>query len=201
MGIDCILFGRMTSFCGGLLGHFTPTPRLQGKPKTGRAGFALNEIGKLYAIERQIKEKRAAEKRCIRRARAGLILDKLRDWCQQSLLQVPPKTTIGKALGYLDNEWDRLVRYLEDGELPIDNNRCENAIRSFVVGRRNWLFSNSQKGAHASAAIYSLIDTAKHNDLEPYRYLKHVLSRVAEPGIDLSKLLPYHLSAAMLDSQ
>jgi transposase len=91
------------------------------------------------------------------------------------------------------------VRYL-DGELPIDNNRCENAIRPFVVGRRNWSFSNSQKGAHASAAIYSLIETAKHNDLEPYHYLKYVLSRIVEPGIDLGRLLPYHLSAAMLDS-
>jgi transposase len=180
---------------------FDEALKVQGKAKTGRARFALNEIRKLYAIERQIKEKRAAEKRSIRQARAGPILDKLRDWCQKSLTEVPPKTTIGKALGYLDNEWERLVRYLDDGELPIDNNRCENAIRPFVVGRRNWLFSNSQKGAHASAAIYSLIETAKHNDLEPYHYLKYVLSRIVEPGINLGRLLPYHLSAAMLDSQ
>lgn len=180
---------------------FDEALKVQGRTKTGKAQYALNEIRKLYAIERQIQEKRASEKLSIRQARAGPIMEKLRTWCQTSLQHVPPQTTLGKALGYLDNEWDRLIRYLDDGEVPIDNNRCENAIRPFVVGRRNWLFSNSQAGARASAAIYSLIETAKHNDLEPYRYLKYVLTRLPEPGVDLTALLPYNLSPDMLDNK
>lgn len=180
---------------------FDEALKVQGKSKTGKAQYAMNEIRKLYAIERQIQNKPPDEKQSIRQARAGPILQKLRSWLQKSLHQVPPKTVLGKALTYTDNEWHRLVRYIEDGELPIDNNRCENAIRPFVVGRKNWLFSNSQQGVRASAAIYSLIETAKHNDLEPYRYLRYVLTELPEGEINPVELLPYNLSPAMLADQ
>ena len=180
---------------------FDEALKVQGKSKTGKAQYAMNEIRKLYAIERQIQNKPPDEKQSIRQARAGPILQKLRSWLQRSLHQVPPKTVLGKALTYTDNEWHRLVRYIEDGELPIDNNRCENAIRPFVVGRKNWLFSNSQQGVRASAAIYSLIETAKHNDLEPYRYLRYVLTELPEGEINPVELLPYNLSPAMLADQ
>lgn len=180
---------------------FDEALKVQGKLKTGKAQYAMNEIRKLYAIERQIQNKPPDEKQSIRQARAGPILQKLRSWLQKSLHQVPPKTVLGKALTYTDNEWHRLVRYIEDGELPIDNNRCENAIRPFVVGRKNWLFSNSQQGVRASAAIYSLIETAKHNDLEPYRYLRYVLTELPEGEINPVELLPYNLSPAMLADQ
>lgn len=172
----------------------------QGKTrKTGSAQYAMNEIRKLYAIEKQLLEKRPDEKQAIRQARAGPILDKLRHWLDKSLLRVPPKAALGRALHYLDREWQRLIRYMDDGELPIDNNRCENAIRPFVIGRKNWLFSNSQQGAHASAAIYSLIETAKHNNLEPYRYLKYVLTEIVKADTELSDLLPYHLDPELID--
>ena len=172
---------------------------VQGKKKTGKANYALNEIRKLYAIERQICEKRPDEKQLIRESRARPILEKLRSWLLKSLDQVPPKTVLGKALRYTDNEWHRLIRYIDDGEIPIDNNRCENAIRPFVVGRKNWLFSNSQQGAREIAAIYSLIETAKHNGLEPYAYLQYVLEILPYGDTELEELLPYNMSADMFE--
>ena len=99
----------------------------------------------------------------------------MKKWLDKSLLHVPPKMALGKALVYLHNQWDRLIGYLEDGTYPIDNNLAENAIRPFAVGRKNWLFANSQAGAKASANLYSLIQTAKAYGLNPYDYLKQVL--------------------------
>ena len=93
------------------------------------------------------------------------IPDALRRWLDESLPRVPPASATGKALNYLRNEWDRLIRYLDDGRIEIDNNGAENAIRPFVVGRKNWLFSTSIKGVKASANLYSLIETAKANGL------------------------------------
>jgi hypothetical protein len=84
---------------------------------------------------------------------------------------VPPKSLIGKALGYLENQWPKLIRYLDDGRLRMDTNSVENAIRPFVIGRKAWLFSKSVRGAEASANLYGLIETAKMNGLEPYAYL------------------------------
>ncbi len=103
-----------------------------------------------------------------RQQEAQPILDRLRVWLDDVLPQVPPASATGKALNYLHNEWDKLIRYLDDGCLEIDNNGAENTIRSFVVGRKNWLFSASVKGVKASANLYSLIETAKVNGLEPY---------------------------------
>jgi transposase len=94
---------------------------------------------------------------------------------------------IGKALTYLNNQWPKLMRYLDDGRLSIDNNPVENAIRPFVIGRRNWLFSDTARGAKSSANLYSLIETAKANGLEPYAYLRHLfteLPKVQTPRTD-----------------
>ena len=105
----------------------------------------------------------------------------------------PPKTELGTALQYLHNQWARLIGYLDAGQYPIDNNRAENAIRPFAVGKKNWLFANSQAGAKASANLYSLIQTAKANDLNPYEYLKQIF--IALPNAttveDIEKLLPW----------
>ena len=107
-----------------------------------------------------------------RQQHAAPVLAKLRAWLEASLPGVPPGTLTGKALNYLNNEWPKLVRYLEDGRLEIDNNLAENAIRPFVIGRKNWLFSDSVHGVKASANLYSLVETAKANGLEPYQYLR-----------------------------
>lgn len=112
--------------------------------------------------------------------------------------QVTAQNALGKAVNYLASNWSRLVRYVEGGHLPIDNNRAENAIRPFVIGRKNWLFSDTPKGATASAQIYSLIETAKANGREPYAWLRHVLERLpaAHSIEDVEALLPWNCTPA-----
>jgi transposase len=128
------------------------------------------------------------------------ILDKLRQWLDASLPTVPPGTLAGKALSYLHNEWPKLVRYLEDGRLEIDNNLAENAIRPFVIGRKNFLFSDSVHGVKASANLYSLVESAKASGLEPYQYLRQVFTRLpqAETVEDIENLLPWALKKTPL---
>lgn len=178
---------------------FDEAMKVQGTQRSGRAHYAMSEIRKLYAIERKMANKNQDERYQIRQTQAKAIIDKLRTWLDKTRPQVPPKTTLGKALRYLDNEWPRLVRYLDDAELPLDNNRCENAIRPFVIGRKNWMFSASQTGARASATLYSLIETAKHNRLEPYRYLRYVLTEIAKGQKDVKTLLPFNLKSEDID--
>lgn len=121
-------------------------------------------------------------------------------WLETSLEQVPPTTAIGKALNYLNNERDKLVRYLDDGRLEVDNNGAENAIRPFVIGRKNWLFSASVKGVKASANLYSLIETVKVNGLEPYVYLRHLFTELPKANIveDIERLLPGNIGSAQI---
>ncbi len=107
---------------------------------------------------------------------------------------------LGKAIHYTLNEWPRLIRYTKNGIIRPDNNVVENAIRPFVVGRKNWLFSNTPQGAHASAAIYSLIETAKANSLEPYWYLKHLFKHLpkAMTSEEFEVLLPHNIDKDMI---
>ena len=109
---------------------------------------------------------------------------------------MPPTSATGKALNYLNREWSKLICYLDDGRLEIDNNGAENAIRPFVVGRKNWLFSDSVKGVNASANLYSLVETAKANGLEPYAYLRYLFTELpkAETVETIEALLPGNLS-------
>jgi transposase len=179
---------------------FVDAQRQQPKGKTGKADVALGFIQKLYAAEKISKDKSDDERLAIRKTQSKPIIDKLRQWLEKTLPNTPPQTTLGKALSYLHNQWPRLVPYLEDGRWPIDNNRAENAIRPFVIGRKNWLFSNSQAGANASASLYSLVETAKVNGLEPYAYLKHLFTLLpqAESLEDIDALLPW--SVELLES-
>jgi transposase len=114
--------------------------------------------------------------------------------------QTPPKSLLGKAFTYALSHWNRVVRYLEDGRLKPDNNVAENAIRPFVVGRKNWLFAGHPNGAKASATLYSLIETAKACGLEPYRYLRFLFERIpyASTSADYHALLPQTVDPAQL---
>jgi transposase len=174
---------------------FVDAQKAQTTKKAGKADYALAGIQKLYRIEKEAKAFTPEERYQLRQEKAKPIIEKLRQWLEKSLTQVPPKTLIGKALTYLLNQWRHLVRYLENGLYPIDNNRAENTIRPFVVGRKNWLFANSQAGANASANLYSLIETAKAQNLEPYSYLKDVFTRLpnALTVEDIDALLPWVL--------
>ncbi len=175
---------------------FVAAKKLQPKGKAGRADQALAHIRKLYAIERQAKDLSPDERRAYRDEHARPVLEKLSAWLEKAIPRVPPKSALGKALHYLHQQWPRLVIYVEDGAFPIDNNRIENAIRPFAVGRKNWLFADSQAGARASANLYSLIETAKGHGLEPYRYLRHVFTALpsATTPADIDALLPQNIS-------
>ena len=176
--------------------QFVEAKKLQAQGKTGKPDQALAFIQKLYAIEQKIKDDPPDKRKEARQQQAKPIMDKIETWLQKSLPHVPPKTALGKALHYLCNQWDCLVGYLDDGVYPIDNNLAENAIRPFVVGRKNWLFANSQAGAKASANLYSLIQTAKANGLNPYEYLKQVFKELPNAATvdEIEKLLPWQIS-------
>ena len=180
--------------------RFVQAQKLQPKGKSGKADQALSLIQKLYAIERQLKDKPADERYQIRQTQAKPVIDKLKKWLDKSLLHTPPKMELGKALHYLQGQWERLIRYLDDGAYPIDNNPVENSIRPFTVGRKNWLFANSQAGALASANLYSLIETAKANGLNPYDYLREVFANLpnAESVDSVEKLLPWNCDLTQL---
>ena len=175
---------------------FIDVQRAQPKGKTGSADVALGLMGKLYGIERDLKEIDDITQRTLERnMRSVPVLDELRAWLDKRKNAVPPKSKLGEALAYLDKYWPKLIRYVERGDLPIDNNRAENAIRPFVIGRKNWLFSDTPAGAHASARIYSLVETAKANGHEPHSYLCRVLRDLpaAKTVEDIEALLPWNL--------
>ena len=159
----------------------------------GLAGEALEIIGRLYGIEAAIRDKEIEERHRIRQEEAKPILAEFREWLDAHLNEVPAQSQLGRALGYADNEWSYLMRYLEDGRLSIDNNMVENAIRPFAVGRKNWLFSDSVEGAKASAAIYSVLVSAKLNGHNEYAYFRHLLEKLpyAEKVEDFEALLPH----------
>jgi transposase len=176
---------------------FSEAVKAQGKKKKeGKAHRGLALIRKLYRVEKQARKLDPEDRHARRQKQARPVLDELRSWLDEVLPQVPPTSATGKALSYLHNEWSKLVRYLDDGRLEIDNNGAENAIRPFVVGRKNWLFSASVKGVKASANLYSLIETAKANSLEPYAYLRYLFTELPKAGTveAIEALLPGNLS-------
>lgn len=174
---------------------FVEAKQAQGKgakaQKSGKADMALSYIQKLYGIESKLKEKTVDEKYDARQQEAKPILDKLHDWLTKQ--NVLPKTKLGEAIAYLNNQWPKLIRYLEDGRLNIDNNRAERAIKPFVIGRKNWLFSHTANGANASAALYSIIETAKANGLIPFDYVMACLDELCQPEPDIESLLPWNI--------
>lgn len=171
---------------------FVDAQKLQPKGKVGKSDQALAYIQRLYRIEKEIKRLSVEEKHKTRQAEAKPIIDKLRQWLEKHFPRSPPSMAIGKALYYLHNQWPRLIRYLEHGAYPMDNNMAENAVRPFAIGRKNWMFANSQAGAKASANLYSLIETAKANNLNPYDYLKAVFTRLpnCQTVEEIEMLLP-----------
>jgi transposase len=178
---------------------FIEAQKVQPKGKTGRADVALNLINKLYGIERELKDADDNQRLVGRQQHSQAILAQLRSWLDKTQPQVTAQNALGKAVNYLASNWRRLVRYIEGGHLPIDNNAAERAIRPFVIGRKNWLFSDTPKGATASAQLYSLVETAKANGQEPYAYLRHILEHLphAKAVEDYDALLPWNCTPAL----
>jgi len=173
---------------------FMDAKKQQVKGKSGRADQVLSLIQQLYRVEKESADYTVDQRYAIRQKQSKLILSKLRKWLDKAIANTPPKTAIGKAVQYLQNQWPRLTGYVENGCYPIDNNRAENSIRPFVIGRKNWLFSASQKGAKSSANLYSIIETAKANGLEPYAYLKLLFTQLPSAATleDIDTLLPWN---------
>ncbi|MBT3256945.1 MAG: IS66 family transposase [Deltaproteobacteria bacterium] len=183
---------------------FMDVIKAQGKKrKSGSGDKALSYIRKLYRVEREARENDLSSDELyqIRQKDSKPILDDFKQWLVKTSFRTPPKGLLGKAVAYTLNQWKRLIGYLEDGRLPIDNNMAENAVRPFVVGRKNWLFSGTPEGAEASALLYSLIETAKVNKLEPYAYLRFIFEKLpmAESLQDYEALLPWNLSPEQLE--
>ncbi len=164
------------------------------KGKTGSAEVALGYIGQLYRIEKaaRAEELSPSEIYQFRIERAKPVLEEFKAWLETRKDQTPPKGLLGKAINYTLSRWAKLVRYLENGYITPDNNAAENAIRPFVVGRKNWLFAGSPNGANAAATLYSLIETAKACGLDPYRYLRFLFEKIpyAHSEADYAALLP-----------
>ena len=165
-------------------------------PKEQQSGSAALEgqryCNELFALEKEIAELTAEERYRQRQERAKPILDAMLAWSETK--KAAPKSALGKALHYLREQWPWLVRYLEDGRLEISNNRAERSIKPFVMDRKNFLFANTPNGAQGSAVIFSMIETAKENGLDPFRYLVWVLQSApvmsgSEPGW-AERLLP-----------
>jgi hypothetical protein len=156
---------------------------------------AIGKIRKLYAIESKIQDLAPEQKTEQRQRLSRPVLDDLNSWLQTNASRVPKDSLTYKAIQYTLNQWDLLVGYCDDGRLHISNALAENAIRPFAVGRRNWLFADTSRGAKASATVYSLIETARANGLEPYDYLRQVLQDIgaAKTVEDIEALLPWHI--------
>jgi transposase len=161
---------------------------------------ALDRIGELYGVEKTITG-RPPEQRCAeRQKRSQPIAEALRSWAEATLPKLSRKSELAKAFRYMRARWKALLRCLDDGRLALDNNPAERALRCVALGRKNYLFAGSDAGGHRAAALYSLIETAKLNRLNPQHYLADVLARIADhPARQIADLLPWHWKPADLD--
>ena len=171
---------------------FIEAKKLQGKNKTGKADVVLSLIQKLYGIESRLKDKSADESYQTRQAQSKPILDKLKQWLEKHQPNLVGNSKLIDAANYMANQWPKLIEYINDGRLSIDNNRAERAIKPFVIGRKNWLFSQTATGANASAILYSIIETAKANGLAPYDYITACLDELCQSTPDIDSLLPWN---------
>ncbi len=142
--------------------------------------WMLKHIGELYDIERRARDKNlnVKERFELREKHARPILESIKKWLNEKTLSISSHTDLGVAISYMLKQWPRLNNYLLDGRFEIDNNLIENAVRPVAIGRKNWLFAGSHENAKRMALIYSLLGTAKLHDVEPYAYLKDILTRI-----------------------
>ncbi len=163
--------------------------------QTPTATAVIERIGALYAIEEHIRGKPPDERRRIRQARSKPKLDELKQFIEASLAQVSRKSDLAEAIRYALTRWTALTRFIDDGRIEIDNNAAERALRPVALGRKNFLFAGSDAGGERAAAIYSLIQSAKLNGIDPEAYLRYVLTHINEHPINkIAELLPWRVT-------
>jgi transposase len=167
------------------------------------ADEAMEYIAAIYLVEKQAREKGYTpdELHALRQEKAKPVLEQFRTWLERTRPLTPPKGLLGIATAYALSNWPKLIVYLEDGRLRPDNNVAENAIRPFVLGRKNWLFAGHPNGADAGATFFSLIETAKANGLEPFGYLRHIFEKLPliENPDGYRSLLPWIVNRTVLN--
>jgi transposase len=174
---------------------FYEASKITKKPQSAEEG--IKHIRKLYRLEEELRSQNLDDSTFVseRKARAGPMLDQFKSWLLKRKEDVPPSLLLGKAISYTLTQWDKLTAYLENPYLTPDNNACENLIRPFVIGRKNWLFNKSPEGAESSCGMYSLIETAKLNGLLPMAYLMLLFEKapLAKSAEDWINLLPWNI--------
>jgi transposase len=169
---------------------------IQVAHKSAVAAEALERIGALYAIEKEIRGRLPEERREIRNTRSRPLLESLKQWLEELLGRLSKKSDTAMAVRYALGRWEALLRYCDDGRLEIDNNAAERALRAVALGRKNYLFAGSDRGGESAAVLYSLVGTAKLNGIDPEGYLRNVLSRIADHPINrIEELLPWNFAA------
>lgn len=168
-----------------------------GKEK-GVAGHVVKIIRALYKIESNLKIQKACPDtiKAVRDQKSKPILDTLKKYLKEKIAAVPKESPVGKAIHYTWKRWEFFITYLDDGRFEIDNSRSERGIKPFVIGRKNWMFANTPLGAHASARLYSLVESAKANRVEPRAYLEYIFKELpsCESVEDYEALLPWNLT-------
>lgn len=170
--------------------------------KEGLAHQVVKLVGKLYHLERELKDKEATSEIILirREQEAKPVLAQIKALLNDAQFKVPPKSPLGTAVFYALNHWDALNIYLQDGRLEIDNNKSERSIKPFVIGRKNWLFHGNDVGAQAGSILFSLIETCKQHKVDVFSWMKYVLANIhrAETVENLEKLLPYNIDPMLL---
>jgi transposase len=163
----------------------------EAQTSSNEAQHALAIIQQLYLIERETKELQSSERQVIRQRSSSPLLEEFKKWLDHERLVALPKSPIGRAVMYALNNWEALNRYVEDGDLTIDNNRAENALRKIAVGRKNWLFLGSENGGRTASIFASIVASCGRHTIDPFVYLKDVSTQLAaDPNLDLNTLLP-----------
>ena len=158
-----------------------------------RANTAMDFIRQLYEVERQAKLFTVEDRKKLRQSKSVPVLKEFKTWLDHQKEEVLPKSPLGGAIQYTLKLWKALTIYTENGFLEIDNNRAERGMKVVVLGRKNWIFAGSHEGAKNGAIIYSLIETCKQNNINPYEYLADILARLpSHPSNRVHELLPYH---------
>jgi len=186
-------------------------PKSQRNDPSHMVNVGLRHINRLFEIERTLGDASPEERKAAREARSRPIVDDFKRWLDSASSKVLPRSALGEAVTYCRNQWPKLIVFLKDGRLELSNNRAERSIKPFVIGRKNWLFANTPRGARTSSIIYSLVETAKENGLNPLDYLRFALERVrslelasdaSERSAAIDSLLPWSESVkSALQSQ